>query len=229
MNLLLKTKYKIIVAILLIFLLSCSNEIKNDLTADEIISNSSKRVSDWNSFRFSLEHEKGLTSLSSGSYQLKSARGEIVLPRRVKLETNAITLGQLIKLDVILIDERSYWTNPINQKWSEIPPGQSPFGTFDVGEVVKDILTNINNPILGEQSGKKIKISGKVDAIVFKPLVGISDESKVADVVLEIDLNNMNVLSAKIEGIVNPLDEEGVIRMIEIWDVNSEFEVNPPF
>ena len=60
-------------------------------------------------------------------------------------------------------------------------------------------------------------------------MVGVSDESKVADVVLEIDLNNMNVLSAKIEGIVNPLDEEGVIRIIEIWDVNSEFEVNPPF
>ena len=36
-----------------------------------------------------------------------------------------------------------------NQKWSEIPQGQSPFGTFDVGEVVKDILTNINNPVLG--------------------------------------------------------------------------------
>ena len=229
MNLIHKSKYKIILSLLFIFFLSCSNEIENNKTADEIISDSSKRVSDWNSFRFSLEHEKGLTSLSNGSYQLKSARGEIILPRRVKLETNAITLGQLIKLDVILINERSYWTNPINQKWSEIPAGQSPFGTFDVGEVVKDILTNINNPILGEQSGEKIKISGKVDAVVFKPLVGVSDESKVADVVLEIDLNNMNVLSAKIEGIVNPLDEEGVIRIIEIWDVNSEFEVNPPF
>ena len=229
MNLIHKSKYKIILSLLFIFFLSCSNEIENNKTADEIISDSSKRVSDWNSFRFSLEHEKGLTSLSNGSYQLKSARGEIILPRRVKLETNAITLGQLIKLDVILINERSYWTNPINQKWSEIPPGQSPFGTFDVGEVVKDILTNINNPILGEQSGEKIKISGKVDAVVFKPLVGVSDESKVADVVLEIDLSNMNVLSAKIEGIVNPLDEEGVIRIIEIWDVNSEFEVNPPF
>ena len=229
MNLIHKSKYKIILSLLFIFFLSCSNEIENNKTADEIISDSSKRVSDWNSFRFSLEHEKGLTSLSSGSYQLKSARGEIILPRRVKLETNAITLGQLIKLDVILINERSYWTNPINQKWSEIPPGQSPFGTFDVGEVVKDILTNINNPVLGEQSGEKIKISGKVDAVVFKPLVGVSDESKVADVVLEIDLSNMNVLSAKIEGIVNPLDEEGVIRIIEIWDVDSEFEVNPPF
>ena len=229
MNLIHKSKYKIILSLLFIFFLSCSNEIENNKTADEIISDSSKRVSDWNSFRFSLEHEKGLTSLSNGSYQLKSARGEIILPRRVKLETNAITLGQLIKLDVILINERSYWTNPINQKWSEIPAGQSPFGTFDVGEVVKDILTNINNPVLGEQSGEKIKISGKVDAVVFKPLVGVSDESKVADVVLEIDLNNMNVLSAKIEGIVNPLDEEGVIRIIEIWDVNSEFEVNPPF
>ena len=53
--------------------------------------------------------------------------------------------------------------------------------------------------------------------------------SKIADVVLEIDLNNMNVLSARIEGKVNPLDEDNVIRIIEIWDVDSEFEVNPPF
>ncbi|MEC8440675.1 MAG: hypothetical protein VXZ11_03400, partial [Chloroflexota bacterium] len=107
--------------------------------------------------------------------------------------------------------------------------GQSPFGTFDVGEVVKDILTNINNPILGSQSGSKIKISGEVAATVFEPLVGVSDKSKIADVVLEIDLNNMNVLSARIEGKVNPLDDDNVIRIIEIWDVDSEFEVNPPF
>jgi len=60
-------------------------------------------------------------------------------------------------------------------------------------------------------------------------LVGVSDKSKIADVVLEIDLNNMNVLSARIEGKVNPLDEDNVIRIIEIWDVDSEFEVNPPF
>ena len=224
-----KIKFIIILSALFIFILSCSSETENNLTADEIILNSSLRVTNWNSFRFSLEHEKGLTSLANGSYQLKSARGEIILPRRVSLETNAITLGQLIKLDVILINERSYWTNPINQKWSEIPQGQSPFGTFDVGEVVKDILININNPVLGAQSGSKIKISGEVAAMVFEPLVGVSDKSKIADVVLEIDLNNMNVLSARIEGKVNPLDEDNVIRIIEIWDVDSEFEVNPPF
>lgn len=229
MKLIFKNKYQTILTILFLILISCSDQVENNLTANEIITNSSSRVSEWNSFRFSLEHEEGLTSLASGSYQLKSARGEIILPRRVSLETNAITLGQLIKLDVILINERSYWTNPINQKWSEIPQGQSPFGTFDVGEVVKDILTNINNPILGAQSGSKIKISGKVAAMVFEPLVGVSDKSKIADVVLEIDLNNMNVLSARIEGKVNPLDEDNVIRIIEIWDVDSEFEVNPPF
>ena len=39
----------------------------------------------------------------------------------------------------------------------------------------------------------------------------------------------MNVLSARIEGKVNPLDEDNVIRIIEIWDVDSDFEVNPPF
>ena len=52
--------------------------------------------------------------------------------------------------------------------------------------------------------------------MVFEPLVGVSDKSR-ADIVLEIDLSNMNILSARIEGKVNPLDEDNVIRIIEIW------------
>ena len=103
MKLIFKNKYQTILTILFLFLISCSDQVENNLTANEIITNSSSRVSEWNSFRFSLEHEEGLTSLASGSYQLKSARGEIILPRRVSLETNAITLGQLIKLDVISV------------------------------------------------------------------------------------------------------------------------------
>ena len=38
----------------------------------------------------------------------------------------------------------------------------------------------------------------------------------------------MNVVSAKIVGKVNPLDEDNVIRIIEIWDVDAEFKVEPP-
>ena len=38
----------------------------------------------------------------------------------------------------------------------------------------------------------------------------------------------MNVISAKIAGKVNPLDEEDVIRIIEIWDVDLEFKVESP-
>ncbi len=91
MKLIFKNKYQTFLTILFLFLISCSDQVENNLTANEIITNSSSRVSEWNSFRFSLEHEEGLTSLASGSYQLKSARGEIILPRRVSLETNAIT------------------------------------------------------------------------------------------------------------------------------------------
>jgi len=75
---------------------------------------------------------------------------------------------------------------------------------------------------------KNIEVFGKVDAKVFEPLVGESDPNKIADVTLTIDLNNMNVVSAKIVGKVNPLDEDNVIRIIEIWDVDAEFKVEPP-
>ena len=222
--------YKCLLPLLfLIFCLACGSNIETNLSSKEIIDSASQKVSSWNSFRFSLDHDKGVTSLSSGLYKLKSVRGEVVLPRRVKLETNAITFGQLVKLDVVLIDEKSYWTNPINQKWSEIPGGESPFGTFDVSEVILDILENIENPTkYGDVSGEIQKITGKVEAKVFEPLVGTAEEGKIADVIISINLRSMNVVSATITGKVNPLDENEVIRIIEIWDVDSEINVDPP-
>ena len=223
-----KMKLLTLLMFIIILVFSCSSSSNTDMNAQEILSKASSKLDNWDSFRFSLEHEKGITSLSNGLYQLKSVRGEVILPRKVKLETNVITFGQLIKLDVILIDGKSYWTNPINQKWSEIPEGQSPFGTFDVGEVILNILSNMNSPQKLEISGNNIEIFGKVDAKVFEPLVGESDPDKIADVILTIDLNNMNVVSAKIAGKVNPLDEDDVIRIIEIWDVDVEFKVEPP-
>ena len=223
-----KIKLSTLLMFIIILVFSCSPSSNTDMNAQEILSKASSKLDNWDSFRFSLEHEKGITSLSNGLYQLKSVRGEVILPRKVKLETNVITFGQLIKLDVILIDGKSYWTNPINQKWSEIPEGQSPFGTFDVGEVILNILSNMNSPQKLEISGNNIEIFGKVDAKVFEPLVGESDPDKIADVILTIDLNNMNVVSAKIAGKVNPLDEDDVIRIIEIWDVDVEFKVEPP-
>ena len=223
-----KIKLSALLIFVFIMVLSCSSDSNTDMDAQEILNSASSKLDTWSSFRFGLEHEKGITSLSNGLYQLKSVRGEVILPRRVKLETNAITFGQLIKLDVILIDGRSYWTNPINQKWSEIPEGQSPFGTFDVGEVILNIISNMNYPQKLEISGNNIEVFGKVDAKVFEPLVGESDPDKIADVTLTIDLNNMNVVSAKIVRKVNPLDEDNVIRIIEIWDVDAEFKVEPP-
>ena len=63
MKLIFKNKYQTFLTILFLFLISCSDQVENNLTANEIITNSSSRVSEWNSFRFSLEHEEGLTSL----------------------------------------------------------------------------------------------------------------------------------------------------------------------
>ena len=39
---------------------------------------------------------------------------------------------------------------------------------------------------------------------------------------------NMDVKSAKIIGRINPLDPQEVIRVIKIWDVDGDIEVNPP-
>ena len=92
-----KIKLSTLLIFVIILVFSCSSNSNTDMDAQEILNKASSKLDNWSSFRFSLEHEKGITSLSNGLYQLKSVRGEVILPRRVKLETNAITFGQLIK------------------------------------------------------------------------------------------------------------------------------------
>ena len=230
-------KQNLILFLLLPFFYSCSGSLETELTALEILDSASNKLSTWKSFRFGLEHEEGITTLSEGVYQLKSVRGEVVLPRRVKLETNVITFGQLVKLDIVLIDGSSFWTNPLTT-----PVGG---GIRSINVTLRQELdlyvwlrpvrwyqgvpSPVKNPSkINIAAGNIQEISGRVEAKVFEPLVGISDPSKIADVVLSIDLETMNVISARIEGQVNPLDEEGVIRIIDIWDVDAEFSVDPP-
>ena len=208
----------------------CGNETETITTKPQaILNDAAGRINQWESFRFRLEHEKGTTTISNGM-ELRIIEGDVVLPRRVKLTGKATVGGQFIALDIILIDEQSFMTNPLTGKWNQIAPENSPFGNFDVREVIANILKMMENPEFLEtpKTEQDFKVKGSVIGTVFEPLIGLADPSMDAEVHLELDYTNMNVKSAKIIGRLNPQDVEEVIRVIRIWDVDENIEVNPP-
>ena len=83
-------------------------------------------------------------------------------------------------------------------------------------------------PAWAKKHKEDLKVKGNVISTVFEPLVGSVDANLNAEVHLEINFMNMDVKSAKIIGRINPLDPQEVIRVIKIWDVDGDIEVNPP-
>ena len=219
----------ITISLLLLLFLGCQNNEEINLNPQTVLNDATSRINDWQSFRFRLEHEKGTTTISNGM-ELRVVEGEVVLPRRVKLTGKATVGGQFIELEIVLIDELSFMTNPLTGKWNQIDPEDSPFGNFDVREVIANILKMMKNPdfLSSPLKEEDLKIKGEVIATVFEPLVGLADPNMNAEVHLELDFANMNVKSAKIIGRINPLDPQEVIRIIKIWEVDGNIEVNPP-
>ncbi len=224
-----KTIVLLIVNLFLLLFLGCQNNQEIDANPQTVLNDSTNRMNDWESFRFRLEHEKGTTTISNGM-ELRIIEGEVILPRRVKLTGKATVGGQFIALDIILIDEQSYMTNPLTGIWNHIAPEDSPFGNFDVREVIANILKMMENPefITPPKNEEDLKVKGNVISTVFEPLVGSVDANLNAEVHLEINFMNMDVKSAKIIGRINPLDPQEVIRVIKIWDVDGDIEVNQP-
>ena len=135
----------ITISLLLLLFLGCQNNEEINLNPQTVLNDATSRINDWQSFKFRLEHEKGTTTISNGM-ELRVVEGEVVLPRRVKLTGKATVGGQFIELDIVLIDELSFMTNPLTGKWNQIDPEDSPFGNFDVREVIANILKMMKNP-----------------------------------------------------------------------------------
>ena len=214
----------------MVILIGCQNETESiDANPQATLDDATSRMNQWESFRFRLEHEKGTTTISNGM-ELRVIEGDVVLPRRVKLTGKATIGGQFIALDIILIDEQSFMTNPLTGKWSQIDPEDSPFGNFDVREVIANILKMMENPEFLEppKTEQDFRVKGTVIATVFEPLIGLADPNMYAEVHLELNFVNKDVKSATIIGRLNHQDPQEVIRVIKIWDVDENFEVNPP-
>ncbi|MBS1248714.1 MAG: Lipoarabinomannan carrier protein LprG [Chloroflexi bacterium] len=55
---------------------------------------------------------------------LKHIEGDVVLPDRVRALVRVSSLGMVSEVGIIGLGEEQYVTNPLNQQWEELPPGQ---------------------------------------------------------------------------------------------------------
>ena len=111
----------------------------------EIARRAGERMLATNSIHFIIELSGKLTYLDSPpTLALKRAEGDLVRPDQVRAIVKVSSFGFTSEVAIIGLGGEQYITNPLNQQWEKLPPGQGwdfdPTLIFDPQHGIKSIL-----------------------------------------------------------------------------------------
>lgn len=198
------------------------------ITADEVVANAVKALTDAGSVWFLLEHENGFTE-ALGGLQLQRVEGEInEIGMNVTAEAN---LGRIyIEVDAVLIGRDTWLTNPLTGEWEPLPSEENPIGFIQPIAAVKDVLQGLSDPqfIDNPAPGLDFLVTSPVRGEVLKSLLGDILPEAVGIGEVTIDHETFQMKSARITGALQVLDNDNTVRIIEMSRYGEEFVIEPP-
>ena len=219
--------------LLVFFILSCSSKPLSEpviptVTAKEAINLSEVAMASLDSFSFELSHDSGSTMLSSG-LNLTHAAG-VITRNGLDLEAEANIGRAFVRIEAVVINEKTWMTNPLTGTWSEIPPEDSPFSFFDPVSLVADILGKTQSPQypLDSPPDGELIINGLIPATTLVALIGVVDPNAVPEVTLTLDTTSYLLQKIIITGVAQVEDDDDTTRVISLGEFNSQVTLKPP-
>ncbi len=228
----------LIAAVGIALAVACSSEGSSEPVVDleplsptEVISRSFDALSGLTNFRFALSHDHGNTILTNG-IEVPKASGTVMVPDSYTLDADTLVAGFFVNTQVTVIDQDSYMTHPITQRWQLLEPGTSPFGTFNPVSLVASILEQIEDlqiaPSGASKAGSYV-VDGSLPPIALKSLTGGVDETAPwLDVRVTIDGSSMYPVEARIIGRATSAESGDLVRTVRLFEFNSDIAIEPP-
>jgi len=211
-----------------LFVLGCSKSYlqENGKTPSEIVQMAQLAIGDVQNFSFELVHKKGYIDLGNG-LNLIHAHG-YTSQNDFEIFTES-TLGRsLIKSDAVVIADRTWITNPITGKWSEIPPDDSPINFLNPTVLMKNILTNLSDLQLLGSDESIYEVSGETYSDSFESLVGLVKAGEKIKIEMKINKLSNYLEQVSINGQIQLNDEDDFERVIYFSKYNQAKMLTPP-
>jgi len=214
--------------------LSCSNQTAVEeptvsrITPANAVDSSHKAMQELNNFEFELTHREGFTTLA-GSLEMTKAGG-IVTSNGFDLIAEARIGRAFVRIEAIVIDDKTWMTNPLTGTWSQIAPEDSPFSFLDPIKLVADILGATQNASYAEseQMNGELIVVGQIPATTLAALVGEVQREATPKISLTLDAESYLLKKIVITGITQPGDESNTIRVITLSNFNTKVLLQPP-
>ena len=218
--------FGIFLSALVLFGCSKSYLTKSAKTPSEIVQMAQLAVGEVQNFTFELVHKKGYIDLGNG-LNLIHAHG-YTSQNDFEILTES-TLGRsLIKSDAVVIGGRTWITNPITGKWSEIPPDDSPINFLDPTVLIKNILSDLSDlQLLGEDESV-YEVSAETYSDSFESLVGLVKTGKKIKIEMKINKLSNYLEQVTINGQIQLNDDDDFERVIYFSKYNQAKILTPP-
>ena len=178
------------------------------------------------SFKFDLSHREGIGSPMEG-FLLVEAVGLIEKPNMISVEATMLLGNITTKGGIVTIDEKTFILNPLTKEWEKVESEIGLLNFFDPQKGISSIMDSMLDPQLIESNDDRYIIRGEIPAPSFSPLLGETTDN---DVTAEISISRDSYLltNVRVTGRLNKLDEDGLVRIIEISRFNQPLYIAEP-
>ena len=215
------------ISLFIIFVIGCNSQSKVAYSSEEIINISKIFVNQSKTFEFTLTHSNGYTLLP-GNLNISKAKGKIQKPNKILIDAEIISNDFLLKLSYLTFDEKFWITNPISNKWGEIPNSDNPFKEVNPIQIIVDIITKIKSSEIKSYDDNSYNISATIISNDLKSLVG---EMIIPDKSVKIELSISpfgEIHKVHIIGKVQPKDTLDTVRIIKFYNWGKAIEWKEP-
>tara|TARA_B100000678_G_scaffold128599_1_gene107674 strand:+ start:472 stop:972 length:501 start_codon:yes stop_codon:yes gene_type:complete len=160
-------------------------------------------------------------------FLLVEAVGLIEKPNMISVEATMLLGNITTKGGIVTIDGKTFILNPLTKEWQRVESEIGLLNFFDPQEGISSIMDSILDPQLIESNDDSYIIRGEIPALSLSPILGETTDN---DVTVEISISRDFYLltNVKVTGRLNRLDEDGLVRVIEISRFNQPLYITEP-
>ena len=199
----------------------------------EILQQSASRLLALDSVAFTLEQQKGTTTLTTG-VEMRKAYGVVEIPDKFTLTVEAELVSPRIFLEigVVVIEDQAYMTDLLSGKWGRVPMASVPVNFSNLGQTLAGITKAIKAPVLvgSERLGGREThhIKGTIRSEDLSGLVPGAGQGFSVDLDIWLDQSENVLVQAVIVGKVVPTDIPDARRLLTLDQFDVPVDITAP-
>ena len=219
------------VAIAASLLVACGGGDEVDTSAvdvDALLLAAADRMEQEPSFHFDLNLENGRIQIVRG-ITIEHAEGDVAAPDRVYFKVDARVGPLLAELEIIVLPDESWMTNPLTGRWEREDIDLDQF--FDPADGVTAIMRSITNAeITGTETIDGIqtyRVESTVDS-EFLTLFGQPEAGSQLGLKAWIGIDDPLVYRIDVVGGVLAQEEDDLVRTLTLSQYGADFDIQAP-